>query len=181
VSSVGKPNRLFAGSQRHERAAAILASSAVLAPRRLTGRRRWRGAPNPEANTAEERQSSRENQPPASRAKVVSYQHTPPACAFLPHGRAIIQFNRYPDRAARAGGPRAILHPCSKLTCLEARTQRRSGCLLTRPSWRHMQRRWREKQHSSSQRAASSLAASVPRPEREPGNLAVRPAQGGNG
>jgi hypothetical protein len=30
-------------------------------PRRLTGRRRWRGAPNPEANTAEERQSSREN------------------------------------------------------------------------------------------------------------------------
>jgi hypothetical protein len=37
----------------------------------------------------------------------------------------------------------------SKLTCLEATTQWRSGCLLTRPSWRHMQRRWREKQHSS--------------------------------
>jgi hypothetical protein len=64
-------------------------------------------------------------QPAASRAKVVSYQHTPPACAFLPHGKAIIPFNRYPDGAARAGGPRPIL--CPHVRSSHDQRRRRSG------------------------------------------------------
>jgi hypothetical protein len=67
----------------------------------------------------------------------------------------------------------------SKLTCLEATTQWRSGCLLTQPSWRHMQRRWREKQHHAGRFSGAARASNLGGEQQHPDNLTIRSQPGG--
>jgi len=114
---------------------------------------RW-GARNRAAKIAEQRQSSGDERRSSTR------EAASPAQSFVNHQRTLapwcvspawqsdhpIQPLPRPRCESRRTAPDSM-PTCSKLTCSEATTQRCSGCLLTRPSWRHMQRRWREKQH----------------------------------